>query len=66
MAIGADIGVDIEVIEEDELIGKFVMIGRDLLAEDGKRGIAIAFADVAQDLIVGPVFLDDVDDVFDG
>ena len=35
------------------------------LAEDAERRIAVASADISQNLVVGPVLLDDVDDVLE-
>ena len=66
MAVGADIGADIEVVEQHEVIGDLVMIGRDVLAEEHQRRVAIALLDIAENLVVGAVFLHDVDDVLDG
>ena len=65
MAVVADLGVDVEVVEQDELAGERVGVGRDLLAEEAEARIAVAFRHVAEDLIVGAVFLDDVEDVPD-
>ena len=42
-----------------------VLVGRDLGPEDAQGRIAVAFGDVAEDLVVGPVLLDDVDDVLE-
>ena len=65
VAVGAHVGVDIEIIEQHEFTGQLVMVGSDLLAEQNQRWIAVALADVAQHLIVCSVFLDDVNDVLD-
>jgi len=40
-----------------------MQIRRDCLAKQCQSGIAIAASQVAQNLVVGPVFLEDVDDV---
>src|SRR5690348_5456408 len=40
-----------------------MLVGSDVFAEHGERGITIAGLQVAQDLIIGAVFLDDVDDM---
>ena len=65
MAIGADVRVDIKVIEEHKLAGQLVMIGRDVFPEQEKRGIAVAFFHIAQYLIVGAVLLHDINDMLD-
>ena len=43
------------------LVGEGVLVGRDLLAEYGEPGIPIALRNVAEDLVVGSVLLDDVE-----
>ena len=65
MAIDADFAIAVEVIEDDILLGQGVLIRRDLFAEDGQLRIAVGVWQVAELLIVGPVLLDDVDDVLD-
>ena len=42
------------------------MIGADVFLEEAQRRIALAFADVAQHLIVAAILFDDVDHVLDG
>ena len=41
------------------------MVGHDRLAQAAKLGVAVALRQVAEDLVVGPVLLDDVEDVLD-
>ena len=41
------------------------MIGRRIFGKDAKRGFTAGFGNVAKDLIEGPVFLDDVNHVFE-
>ena len=65
VAVGADFAFDIEVIEQDEVAGEFVMIRRDAFGEETEFGIAVALRQVAEDLVVGAVFLDDIEAVFD-
>jgi len=43
VAVGADIGVDVEVVEEHEIIGNLVVVGRDVFTEEHQRRIAVAF-----------------------
>ena len=64
-AIATDFARVVEVVERDELVGQRVKIRRGLLREFGQRRVAVALAQVAKHLIVGAVFLDDVDDVLD-
>ena len=66
MAVGAEDAGAIGVIEQHELRDDLVLIGRDVAR---RRCTATASPlpalDVAEDLIVGAVLLDDVDDVLD-
>ena len=70
VAVDADFTVGVEIIEEDVVAGELVVVRRDLFAEDRETRVAVAdgFAggipQVAEDLVVGAVFLDDVEDVF--
>ena len=41
------------------------MIGDVVVGEDVEFGIAVALGEVTEELVVGAVFFDDVDDVFD-
>ena len=41
------------------------MIGRDSLGKKAQPGVAVALRNVAEDLVVGAVLLDDVDAVLD-
>ena len=65
VAIGAEDASAVGVIEQHEIAHELVLIGRDALAEDAERRIAVAGRDVAEDLVVGAVFFDHVDDVLD-
>ncbi len=64
-AVIADFGGVIEVIERDEVARQVVLIRRERLAKLSQSRIAVADLQVAQDLVVGPVFLDDEDHVLD-
>ena len=61
----AHLGVDVEVVEEDELGGEGVGVRGHLLAEEGQVRVAVALRQVAEHLVVGPVLADDVEDVLD-
>ncbi len=65
VAVGADVGVDVKIVEEDKLARQLVMIRSGVFVEQIQGRIAIALADLSQHLIVGAVFLDDVNDVLD-
>src|SRR6185295_5232794 len=65
-ALSADLRVDEEAVEQAEALGERVVVRRDLAREEQERGVAIALGQIAEDLIVGAVLLDDVDDVLEG
>ena len=64
-AVIADFGGIAEVVQGNELQRQVMLIGRDGLSKQSQIGIAIAAPQVAQNLVVGPVFLEDVDHVLD-
>src|SRR6266511_693070 len=61
----ADFGVYVEVVEHDELTRQGMGVRRDLLAEDCEVRIAVAPLEIAEHLVVGSVFPDHIEDVFD-
>ena len=65
MAIGRVSTRGEKVVEENELFGQCMRIGRDVASVHHECGVACALADVAQHLIVRAVLLDDVHDVVD-
>src|SRR5438046_1293979 len=60
VAVGGDHAVAIVIVQQHKLLGQRVMIGRNLSAKNAKAWLAVAFANVAENLIVRAVFLDDV------
>ncbi len=60
--VGSDV---IGVVVEAELPGQRVLVGRDRLAELGEGRITVALRHVAVDLVIGPVLLDQQEDVLD-
>ena len=44
MAILGDLGVDVEVVEENEAARELAMVGRGLVPEQDELGIAVALA----------------------
>ena len=70
VAIAGDLAGVEKIIEHTELESQLMLVGGDGLAIHGQAGVAVAhrlsiLLEVAEDLIVGAVFLDDVDDVLD-
>src|ERR1035438_1569243 len=62
---GPVLAVGVEIIEQDEFARQFVEVGGGVFPEEDQRRVAVALSHVAQHLVVGAVFLNDVDDVFD-
>jgi hypothetical protein len=60
MSVGADVGVDIKIVEENEFPRQLVMIRAGFLVEQAQGRIAGAFSDLAQHLIVAAIFFHDV------
>ena len=65
VAVGADLALHVEVVEQDELPRERVMVWRDAFGEQAEGGIAVSLRHVAKHLVVGAVFLDHVDHVGD-
>src|ERR1051325_2170820 len=65
MTLLADFGVDEETVEEAEAFGARVMIRRDGAREKEQRRVAVALRQIGEQLIVGAVLFDDVDDMFE-
>ena len=65
MAIRADLPVYIKIIQQHKFPGESMLIGSDLLPKQYKTGVAIALGHIAQHLVIGPVFFNDIKDMFD-
>ncbi len=65
MAIGAQDAAAVSVIQQHKIADELVFIRRHALAELNEVGIAVAFGHVAENLVVGTIFLDDVNDVLE-
>ena len=63
MAVGADFAIDVEIVKLDEITGQFVVVGRYIFGKQAERRVAITLRQISQHLIVGAVFLDDVNTV---
>ena len=61
MPVAGDVAAVVEIVENPELPRQLVLIGSDLLAVHGERWIAVGFGEIAEHLIVGAIFLNDVD-----
>ncbi len=65
VTVGAEDARAVGVVEQRELAGQLVLVGRDTLAEDAERGVAVALFHVPEHLVVGAVLFDDIDHVFE-
>src|SRR5439155_18007146 len=65
VAIGADLALDIKIVEQYKLLRQLVVIGSDPLRKQAKLRVTIALRHVAEDLIVRAIFLDDINAVLD-
>ena len=65
VAVGAVRPADVSVVEQGELAGELAVVGHDRLAQAAQLRVAVALRQVAEDLVVGAVLLDDVEDVLD-
>ena len=63
MSVTAHLGVDEKAIEQPEAFRERVMIRADRAGEEEQRRIAVARTQIAEDLVVRAVLLDDVDHV---
>ena len=61
----ADLGIAIGIVEGHKLAGDGVLVGSYAFTKNSDRRIAITRLEIAKHLVVGAVFLDDVEDVFD-
>ena len=65
VAIHAYLAIAVEIVEDNILSGQRVLVGSYILAKDGQPGIAVGAFEVTEFLIVGTVFLDDVNHMLD-
>src|SRR5207247_8493900 len=57
--------LDIKIVEQHELARELVVVGCDFFTEQTQPRIAVALRQVAKDLVVGAVLLDDVNAILD-
>ncbi len=66
MSVGAVGAADVAVVEQGELADERVGVGHDGFAEAAQLRVAVAPGQAAEDLVVGAVLLDDIEDMPDG
>src|SRR6185436_18125509 len=65
MAVLRDLAVAIKIVENHRFAGKLMTIGRNVFSEQGQIRIAIAFSQVAEDLVKSAILANDVEHVLD-
>src|ERR1700719_4904974 len=66
VSIAGDIAAVIKIVQNSKLFGESVLIRCNVLTVHGQTRIGIAWFKVAKNLIVSPIFLDDVDHMANG
>jgi len=66
VAIGRNMPVAIEIIQQDEIIDQFVMIRSDFFTKKNQRRVAIAARNITENLVVSPVLLNDIKHMLNG
>ena len=65
VTVGRHLALDVQVVEQHKLFHELVVVRRDRLGEEAEFLFAIALGHVAEHLIVGSVFLHDVNAMLD-
>src|SRR5262249_4237142 len=65
MTVGADFRFGEKVVEKDKFASEFVVVWRGAFGKKAQFWIAVALGQVAENLVVGAIFFNDVEDVFD-
>src|SRR5207302_4616709 len=60
MAVGADLAIDIKVVQENKFARELVMVGSDAFGKKAQRRIAVAFGHIPENLVVRPILFYDV------
>src|ERR1700734_2800412 len=66
MAVAGNFSAVVEIVEHAELQGERVLVRSDVGAVHGKGWIAVANFQIAENLVIGAVLFDYIDDVLDG
>jgi len=62
VTVVAHFGVDVEVVQNDELTGECVGVGRHVLTEE-ERGVAVPATEIAEHLVVRAILANHVEQV---
>ena len=66
MAICRNFAIHIKIIEQGKLPCDLMLVWCYLFIKDAKRWVAIAFFDITKHLVIGAVFLDDINAILNG
>ena len=66
MSVGAYLTIDIKIIKQNKFPCNCMLIRSYLFTKKNKTGITIAFRNITKYLVVCPVFLDDIKNMFYG
>ena len=66
MPIGTHFSIYIKIVQQHKVFDNFVLVGCNMLSKKQEGCIPVATLYITQDLIIGPVFFDDVKNMFDG
>ena len=64
MTFGAEDSRAVGVVQEDEFASDLVLVRGKFFTENAKLGLAVAFGNITENLIIGAVFFDDINDMF--
>src|ERR1700746_2272543 len=65
MSVAGDFPAVIEIVQDSELQCELVFVWSEVLTVHGERRIAISYFQISENLIVGSIFFDHVDNVLD-
>ena len=65
VSVRAQNAAAVEIVQQHKLLGQRVVVGRNFPAKMDQAAVAVSLRHVAQNLVVRPIFFDDVDDVFE-
>src|SRR5665648_249 len=66
VSIGTHFSIHVKVIEQNKLFGDCMKVWSCIFTEKNQSRIAVSFRNVAQNLIVSPVFFNNIKDILDG
>ena len=65
MSVGTDFRIHVEIIQQHETLCQRMLVWGDIPAKEQQRSISPSAGHIRQHLIIGPVLLDDIEDILD-